>query len=77
MDATLNGEVKRDIRQHRGVVWCPFCDRSRQENLTPTCDGCGAIFMDPTGDLEDDDLAAPIGSDVPEAITRRRRRTAP
>ena len=77
MDATLNGEVKRGVRQHRGIIWCPFCDRSRQERSGLSCDGCGAIFMDSTEDTDDPELDAPLPSGSPEAITRRRRRTAP
>ena len=30
MNATLRNEARPVLRQHRGVLWCPFCDRSRQ-----------------------------------------------
>ena len=45
MNATLRTEMKPVTRQRFGTVWCPFCDRSRQEiRATPFCDGCGAEF---------------------------------
>ena len=46
MEAVLRNETKTVIRQHRGVLWCPFCDRSRQDmRPTPFCEGCGAEFV--------------------------------
>ena len=61
MIATLNEETRPVTRQRRGVLWCPFCDRSRQdEGLEQWCDGCHAKF-------EDDAL---------EPTPRRRRRSA-
>ena len=46
MQAKLEGETRQVIRRHRGVIWCPFCDRSRQESrATPFCEGCGAEFV--------------------------------
>ena len=45
MNATLRNEARPVLRQHRGVLWCPFCDRSRQESQpSPFCEGCGAEF---------------------------------
>jgi len=47
MNATLRNEMRPIIRQRFDVVWCPFCDRSRQETRpTPFCDGCGAEFTE-------------------------------
>ena len=41
------GESRPVIRERRGVVWCPFCDRSRQVATTgPVCEGCGVEFVD-------------------------------
>ena len=41
------GESRPVIRERRGVVWCPFCDRSRQVATTgPICQGCGIEFVD-------------------------------
>jgi len=46
MEAVLQDETRTVVRQHRGVLWCPFCDRSRQEaRPTPLCEGCGAEFV--------------------------------
>ena len=34
------------IRERRGVVWCPFCDRSRQVATTGSfCEGGGVEFV--------------------------------
>ena len=41
------GESRPVIRERRGVVWCPYCDRSRQVATTgPICEGCGVEFVD-------------------------------
>ena len=65
MTAELDGEVRAVTRHRRGVLWCPFCDRSRQdEGISQFCEGCTARFVD----------------EVPEAIgevaPRRRGRAA-
>jgi ribosomal protein L37AE/L43A len=45
MNATLRNEMRPVTRQRFDVIWCPFCDRSRQETRpTPFCEGCGAEF---------------------------------
>ncbi len=45
--ATLNGEVRQVVREHRGVIWCPFCDRSSQIlKEAMWCDGCHGQFSD-------------------------------
>ena len=47
MIAELNGETRPIMRHRRGVIWCPFCDRSKQdEGMEQSCDGCGACFAD-------------------------------
>ena len=47
MIAELNGETRPIMRHRRGVIWCPFCDRSRQDNGgEQRCDGCFAEFKD-------------------------------
>jgi len=62
MIAELNGETRPIIRHRRGVIWCPFCDRSKQdEGMKQSCDGCGACFID--------EAIEP----APEAAPRRRR----
>jgi hypothetical protein len=45
MIAILNGETLPVVRQREGVVWCPFCDRSRQISRGWIC-SCGASFED-------------------------------
>jgi len=47
MQAELDGEVKPVIRHRRGVMWCPFCDRSSQDRGGEQyCDKCRARFTD-------------------------------
>ena len=59
----VTGETRQVIRHRRGVVWCPFCDRSRMDTGPEMmCDGCNAVFKD--------DAAEPIQESPP----RRRRR---
>ena len=51
MIAELNGETRPIARHRRGVVWCPFCDRSRQDaGSDQRCDGCFAEFKDEVAD---------------------------
>ena len=70
MISELNGEI-RNIRSKAAVVWCGFCDRSRQVldawNLQDgvRCDGCGAIFKDVT-----------VQEEIEPVTTPRRRRRA-
>jgi hypothetical protein len=65
MIAELNGETRAVLRHRRGVMWCPFCDRSRQDDgLEQRCDGCFAVFTDEAAEA------------APEATPRRRRATA-
>ena len=62
MNATLNNETRPIIREHRGVVWCPFCDRSRQLTMDGLfCDGCRAEFTE--SPVEE---AAPVAAPAPE-----------
>ena len=59
----VTGETRLVIRHRRGVVWCPFCDRSRMDTGPGmVCDGCNAVFKD--------DATEPIQESPP----RRRRR---
>ena len=47
MQAELNGATRPVLRYRRGVLWCPFCDRSTQdEGMDLWCDGCHAQFLD-------------------------------
>ena len=47
MQAELDGKTLAVTRHRRGVMWCPFCDRSRQDNgMEQFCDGCNAKFVD-------------------------------
>ena len=60
----ITGETRPVARYRGGVIWCPFCDRSMQDTMTPLiCSSCNALFKD----------------DPPEVTepppTRRRRRT--
>ena len=69
MIAELNGETRAVLRHRRGVMWCPFCDRSRQdEGSEQRCDGCFAVFTDEAAET------APESTE--EAPRRRRRATA-
>ena len=62
MIAELNGETRPIMRHRRGVFWCPFCDRSKQdEGMNQSCDGCGACFTDDVTEV------------APEAPRRRRQ----
>ena len=36
MNATLRNEARPVLRQHRGVLWCPFCDRNQPARLSTT-----------------------------------------
>ena len=73
MQAELNGETRPILRYRRGVLWCPFCDRSTQdEGMDLWCEGCHAQFVDdavgvmPTTPLVEEAAPAP----------RRKRRSA-
>ena len=47
MIAELDGESRAILRHRRGVMWCPFCDRSRQdEGMEQYCEGCHAKFVE-------------------------------
>ena len=76
MNATLRNEMRPVIRQRFDVIWCPFCDRSRQETIsTPFCDGCGAEF---TGDnLENELLDELITGLTEQKEPTRRSRSKP
>ena len=81
MEAVLRNETKTVIRQHRGVLWCPFCDRSRQDmRPTPFCEGCGAEFvgipMETTPEPEPDGVdrfIAQFNDDHPDQTVPLRR----
>ena len=65
MQAELDGEIRIVIRQRRGVMWCPFCDRSRQDaGMEQICDGCNAKFSDEASEV------------IGEVEPRRRGRTS-
>ncbi len=64
MIAEFDGETRPVLRHRRGVIWCPFCDRSRMdEGAELYCDGCHAKFTDEA-------------AEVPAPATPRRRRAA-
>ena len=68
MQAELRGEIRPITRHRRGVFWCPFCDRSRQdEGLDMWCDGCHANFVDGVVDRAMEDEETPV-------VRRPRRR---
>ena len=53
MIAILDGETRPILRHRRGVIWCPFCDRSTQyEGADRWCDGCRAKFTDEVSEAE-------------------------
>ena len=59
----VTGETRTVIRNRRGVLWCPFCDRSRMVTGSEmSCEGCNAVFKD--------DAVEPMQESPP----RRRRR---
>lgn len=65
MQAELDGKILAVTRHRRGVMWCPFCDRSRQDNgMEQFCDGCNAKFADEVAEV------------VGEVAPRRRGRSA-
>jgi len=55
------------VRQLRGVIWCPFCDRSMQIGMAVFCQGCHAEFKT---DEED------VRSGAPASAPRTRRRAS-
>jgi ribosomal protein L37AE/L43A len=59
MIAISNGEMRAVVRQMRGVMWCPFCDRSRHETTPPFCEGCRAEFSEPAENPAADAPEAP------------------
>ena len=61
------GESRPVIRERRGVVWCPFCDRSRQVATTgPVCEGCGVEFVDAAPGVEE--VVAVVEPEVVEEV---------
>ena len=62
---TTSGVEKPVVRQLRGVIWCPFCDRSMQIGMAVFCQGCHAEFK---ADEED------VRSGAPASAPRTRRR---
>ena len=64
MNATLNNQTRPIIREHRGCIWCPFCDRSRQLSMDGAfCDGCRAEFTE--SPVEE---AAPVAAPAEEEV---------
>ena len=53
MEAILDGEAKVVIRERRGVIWCPFCDRSMMIRFALFCSGCNAVFSNTEEDVKD------------------------
>ena len=61
------GESRPVIRERRGVVWCPFCDRSRQVATTgPICQGCGIEFVDAAPAPVVEEVVAAVEPEVAE-----------
>ena len=53
MIAVLDGETRPVLRHRRGVMWCPFCDRSTQdEGIDRWCEACHAKFEDEVSEVE-------------------------
>ena len=60
MIATLSGETKAVTRVKNGVIWCPFCDRSRQVSIvSPFCEGCNAEFGEEVVEIQAEPEPAP------------------
>ena len=74
MIAVINGEVKAVVRQMRGVVWCPFCDRSRSLKDGYFCDGCRAEFS-AVVETPVEAVVEPVVEASDEAETAPRRRS--
>ena len=50
MIAELNGMTRPITRQRRGLLWCPWCDRSWLDSVSECAKeqgGCGACFGEP------------------------------
>ena len=63
------GESRPVIRERRGVVWCPFCDRSRQVATTgPVCEGCGVEFVDAAPAPVVEEVVAAVEPEVVEEV---------
>ena len=75
MIETLNGETLPVSRQRAGVVWCPFCDRSRQLAMGSVC-SCGAVFEDaPVTEVVETVEAAPESEETTEDEPEQPRRS--
>lgn len=47
MQSELNGVTRPIVRNHRGVVWCPFCDTSSMVTSSLIrCPTCTAKFIE-------------------------------
>lgn len=69
MIAILDGETRPVLRHRRGVMWCPFCDRSTQdEGVDRWCDGCHAQY--------EDEVSTAETLETPETPRRGRRAAA-
>ena len=75
MIAELNGMTRPITRQRRGLLWCPWCDRSWQDSITDCAKGqggCGACFGEPPAlspvrpAVEAPSPVAPAGAPPPE-----------
>ena len=62
----VTGETRPVIRNRRGVLWCPFCDRSRMNiGVEMICDGCNAVFKDDSADVA---VPQPVEETTPDYI---------
>jgi len=60
MIATLSGETQNVTRVKHGVIWCPFCDRSRQVSIASSfCEGCNAEFSEEAPEIQGESAPAP------------------
>jgi ribosomal protein L37AE/L43A len=64
------GEIRAIVRERRGVIWCPFCDRSQQLGLGLSyCSGCHVTFADSVV------AEAEETAEAPASTSRRNRGT--
>jgi len=63
----VSGEERPVVRELRGVIWCPFCDRSMQIGMAVFCEGCNVEFKSNGED---------VTAGAPAAAPRTRRRAS-
>ena len=73
----VTGETRPVIRNRRGVLWCPFCDRSRMNiGGEMICDGCNAVFKDDPADVVEETTPDYLDDKAVDPPRRRRRKAS-